>query len=104
MGLAVRPPVSVAHLRFDRGTLLVEGVSEDVDLRDIPGLLWDPRVRAWRAPARVFYALAAELRRRGVPLTDRPLPRLRPPSAFRPLDLRPYQQRPRASVCRTRYT
>ena len=59
---------------------------------DIPGVLWDPRVRAWRAPARVFYALAAELRRRGVPLTDRPLPRLRPPSAFRPLELRPYQQ------------
>jgi superfamily II DNA or RNA helicase len=84
--------VSVARLRFDRGTLLVEGVPETVDLADIPGVLWDPRVRAWRAPARVFYALAAELRRRGVPLTDRPLPRLRPPSAFRPIDLRPYQQ------------
>ena len=84
--------VITARLRFDRGTLLLEGVPEDLDLRDIPGVLWDPRVGAWRAPARVFYPLAAELRRRGVPLTDRPLPRLRPPSAFRPIELRPYQQ------------
>jgi superfamily II DNA or RNA helicase len=84
--------MSLARLVFDRGTLIVEGVSRALDLADIPGVLWDARVSAWRAPARMFYALAAELRRRGVPLTDRPLPRLRPPSGFRAPALRPYQQ------------
>jgi superfamily II DNA or RNA helicase len=81
-----------ARVVFDRGTLLLEGVPQAFDLTDIPGVLWDPRVAAYRAPARMFYALAAELRRRGVRLVDRPLPRLRPPSGVRPPSLRPYQQ------------
>jgi superfamily II DNA or RNA helicase len=81
-----------ARIVFDRGTLLLQDVPREPDLSDIPGVLWDVRVGAWRAPARVFYALAAELRRRGVRLADRMLPALRPPSGFRPPPLRPYQE------------
>jgi len=77
---------------FDRGTLLLEEVPPGLVLDDIPGVLWDPRVHAYRAPARFFYALLAELRRRGVPLPDRPLPKLAPPTGFRPVSLRPYQE------------
>jgi hypothetical protein len=38
--------------------------------------LWDERVGALRAPARLAYALASALRRREVPLSDAPRPRL----------------------------
>jgi superfamily II DNA or RNA helicase len=84
--------VAGVRIVFDRGTLLFEGVPADVELARIPEVLWDPRVGAYRAPARLFYALAAELRRRGVPFSDQPRPRLAPPSGFRPGPLRPYQE------------
>jgi superfamily II DNA or RNA helicase len=81
------------RLRFDRGTLLIEGLADPTDLGERFGVLWDPRVGAHRAPARVLYALAGELRRRGVLDSDaRPLPRLAPPSGLRPPELRPYQE------------
>ena len=79
------------RLTFDRGTLLLEGAPAGVEVADFPGFLWDERVGALRAPARLAYALAAALRRREVPLTDTPRPRLVPPSGIRPVSLRPYQ-------------
>ena len=79
------------RLTFDRGTLLLEDAPPGVDVADFPGFLWDERVGALRAPARLAYALAAALRRRDVPLTDAPRPRLVPPSGIRPVTLRPYQ-------------
>ena len=36
------------HLRFDRGTLLLDGYTGEPEL---PAAIWDPRVEAWRAPA-----------------------------------------------------
>jgi len=67
-------------LQFDRGTLLVAGKHVD----RLPGVLWDPRVAAYRAPAYRYQELApgaAELAE-GM---SRPL-QIREP------DLRPYQQ------------
>jgi superfamily II DNA or RNA helicase len=84
--------MSDVRLRFDRGTVLLEGLTDAADLGDRFGVLWDPRVGAYRAPGRVFYALAGELRRRGVlPPGTPPLPKLAPPSGFRAPELRPYQ-------------
>jgi superfamily II DNA or RNA helicase len=81
------------QLRFDRGTVVVDGVPESPAISEIHGLLWDPRVGAYRAPARLFYGLAAELRRRGVLTSDaRPLPKLAPPVGLRTPELRPYQE------------
>jgi superfamily II DNA or RNA helicase len=80
------------RLVFDRGTIILADAPQGLDLELIPGILWDPRVSAYRAPARLFYALAAELRRRGVQLPDRPLPKLEPPTGFRAVVLRPYQE------------
>ena len=81
------------QLRFDRGTAVIDGVPESSALDGIAGVLWDPRVGAYRAPARVLYALAAELRRRGVLTSDaRPLPKLAPPVGLRTPELRPYQE------------
>jgi superfamily II DNA or RNA helicase len=79
------------RLTFDRGTLLLQDAPAGVDAADFPGFIWDERVGALRAPARLAYALAAALRRRDVPLSDAPRPRLVPPSGVRPLTLRPYQ-------------
>jgi len=83
------------RLLFDRGTLLLADPPPDLDPADfdtLPEVRWDPRVLAHRAPAHRAYAIASELRRRDVALTDAPRPALGPPSAFRSLaDLRPYQ-------------
>jgi hypothetical protein len=37
------------RLVFDRGTLVLYGDLADAGI--LPGVLWDPRIRAWRAPA-----------------------------------------------------
>ena len=79
------------RLTFDRGTLVVQGLARAPQLSAIPGLVWDDRVGLYRAPARAFYALAAELRRRGVPLADRALPKIVPPAGCRSPRLRPEQ-------------
>ena len=73
------------RLLFDRGTLLLESPPPDLDATALPEVRWDPRVLAHRAPAHRTYAIASELRRRGVALTDAPRPTLGPPSAFRSL-------------------
>jgi superfamily II DNA or RNA helicase len=79
------------RLVFDRGTLLLADAPPGLDLRQIAGVRWDARVAAHRAPARLCYPIVSELRRRGVRIEEQPRPSLMPPSEFRPLELRPYQ-------------
>jgi len=89
------------RLVFDRGTIVVLGLDgpqvqrafSHVNLADLPGALWDPRIAALRCPARFHQRLVAELRHRGVQfadevadLPDRPLP------DFPAVELRPYQE------------
>ena len=79
------------HLRFDRGTVLLSGSPAGLDLSDLPGVLWDPRVQALRAPGRFLDAIRAELERRGVRADDQAG---RPTDLDHPLaepTLRPYQ-------------
>jgi superfamily II DNA or RNA helicase len=80
------------RLLFDHGTVvLVE--PPDLSNESIPGLLWDPRVGLWRAPAHHYQAVRAALRRLELPVEDEVLPGLRPRlEAFRAIELRPYQQ------------
>jgi len=58
------------HLQFDRGTILVSEVPPGLDLTDAPGLLWDARVQAHRAPALMYPILTQWLLDRGVQFTD----------------------------------
>ena len=58
------------HLRFDRGTILLADPPAGLELTGAPGILWDPRVRAHRAPASAYAALARWLRDRGVRFVD----------------------------------
>jgi len=48
-------PAPNVHVRWDRGTLLLDGPAERV--RELPGALWDPRVRRYRAPAHGYRQL-----------------------------------------------
>lgn len=56
---------TVTNVRFERGTLVID---ERVD--GIPGVLWDPRTRTWRAAAHRLSSLRKELASRGTPLVD----------------------------------
>lgn len=54
-------------LRFDRGTLLLEGFPDD----EVPvGFVRDERVGLWRAPAIAYHRIALDLHRRGIPYLD----------------------------------
>ncbi len=77
------------RLVFDRGTLVLQG--NFADAGSLPGILWDPRIRAWRAPACYYRMLSQELCRRYPGLQDDARPKLpdAPPIPFP--ELRPYQ-------------
>ena len=79
------------RLVFDRGTVLLRDVPSDADLSDLPGVLWDPRVRALRAPARHHPAIQDELLRRGVRFADEVRRGADVTEAWREPSLRPYQ-------------
>lgn len=54
-----------ADLRYERGTLLLVPREGPLDaFSDLPGVVWDPRVDAFRAPAFRHAELSAELARR----------------------------------------
>lgn len=55
----------VTNVRFERGTLVID---ERVD--GVPGVLWDPRTRTWRAAAHRLSSLRKELALRGVEVDD----------------------------------
>ena len=80
------------RLLYDHGTLvLVE--APDLHSESIPGLMWDPRVGLWRAPAFRYADVLHALRRRRFPVRDEVPAAMRPsPEPFRSIELRPYQQ------------
>jgi superfamily II DNA or RNA helicase len=86
------------RLLFDRGTILVSEAPPGVDLGDVPGLLWDPRVKAHRAPARRYLEVREHLARRGVSFRDGvPFQDPEPAkSVWSAIPLRPYQE---AALC-----
>ncbi len=77
------------QLVFDRGTLLLRGTLTKSD--GLPGILWDPRIRAWRAPACRHKELSSELARRYRDFKDEATPRLEGAPRITCPDLRPYQ-------------
>src|SRR5206468_3911792 len=58
------------RLTFDRGTVVLTKHDEALDLATIPGVFWDARVGVHRVPPYRCLALVAELRTKGVRLTD----------------------------------
>jgi hypothetical protein len=79
------------RLLFDRGTILLRDLDSGFDPSEIPGVLWDARVRAYRMPAYRYQALRGELLRRAVPFADE-IPVQQPLlGSWSPIELRPYQ-------------
>jgi len=75
------------HLRFDRGTLLLDGYTGQPEL---PAVIWDPRVEAWRAPAHCWARLRAAAE--GQVEEDSVFDAAQPgPEAWDAPSLRPYQ-------------
>ena len=59
------------ELRFDAGTLALDGATEDdVDLRELQVFRWDARTKGWRAPAYLYRQTVTALVRRGIPYQD----------------------------------
>jgi superfamily II DNA or RNA helicase len=80
------------QLRFDRGTILIAPAASGIDPAQLPGVAWDPRVRAWRAAAASYALLVDELSRSGVRFSDTtPRHEARVAGASAP-DLRWYQR------------
>jgi superfamily II DNA or RNA helicase len=80
-------------LTFDRGTVVLTEEDDHVDLSKIPGVLWDARVGAHRVAPYRCAAVAADLRTRGVQVTDETASYVRTPDEeFSGLVLRDYQE------------
>jgi superfamily II DNA or RNA helicase len=87
------PPPGTVGVRFDRGTLVVSGPPAAMASLEDYGLLWDPRVGVFRAPAYRYREIveaasghATVIDALALPRWDAPAPDREPPS------LRSYQQ------------
>jgi superfamily II DNA or RNA helicase len=79
-------------LAFDRGTILFSDPHRGVDLSGAPGVLWDPRVRANRAPADRYHLLKRWLLEHGVDFQDIAGPQRPLCEAWSAVSLRSYQE------------
>jgi superfamily II DNA or RNA helicase len=80
------------ELRFDRGTIVLRDPPKELDFANAPGVLWDPRVNAHRAPASKYPALKRWLLQSGAQFQDF-LPPPRPAQeSWSDVALRPYQE------------
>jgi Xeroderma pigmentosum group B helicase damage recognition domain len=80
------------RLRFDRGTLLIEAVDPNA-AQLLPGVIWDPRVGSYRAPACKYRDIVQVLQQQGSAFLDLVSQRTSAPAAgWAPIELRPYQQ------------
>src|SRR6266498_3580909 len=79
-------------LQFDQGTILLTQPPHDLDLEAAPGVLWDPRVGAHRAPASKLPVLRQWLREARIDFEDIPCSPQPTDGLWLPVDLRPYQE------------
>lgn len=80
------------RLRFDRGTILVADPPRELDLAEAPGVRWDPRVGAHRAPASSYPTLKRWLLAGGNRFQDLAPPLRLVEEPWSDVDLRPYQE------------
>lgn len=80
------------RLFFDRGTLLLRDTLAASNPAQIPGLLWDPRVEAYRAPAWRYPEVASALARGGVRFSDEVRAQTDAVGPWREVSIRTYQR------------
>lgn len=76
---------------FDHGTVVLAEAPE-LDLSLLPGLVWDPRVALYRAPAYRHRELVERLNELGLPLRDEVRAQREPTGPWQSIALRPYQE------------
>lgn len=86
------PPKPLLRLRFDHGTLLLDGAPPGVDLGRIHGVRYDQRVHRFRARACDKDAILRDLARQGFEVVDQTGRLLPAPHGMSSVPLRPYQQ------------
>ncbi len=79
------------RLSFDHGTLKLLDQAPHDRAAELPGVLWDPRVSAFRAPAYRYADVLAALDERGITKEDPLAGPLAVPVVVRCPELRPYQ-------------
>jgi len=79
------------ELVFDRGTVVVKGAGPGDEVLQLPGMLWDPRVGAPRAPALCYPGIAARLGEASRRIADRVAISRAESLELPPLPLRDYQ-------------
>lgn len=84
------------RLLFDRGTLVLDDPPASFDPTQLPGVRWDARVQAYRAPARCYPTIRTELVRHDIPFSDGVRQPGRPTGPWSAIELRPYQE---AALC-----
>ncbi len=84
------------RLCFDRGTILITDPPVDLDLAGAAGVLWDPRVQAYRAPACAYPALKTWLLKAGAQFVDAARMGGQATDGWAEVSLRPYQA---AALC-----
>ena len=80
------------RIRFDRGTLLFDAPASYPEMLGFPGVRWDARVGAYRAPACRYREIFEVARHRGVRISDAVSGFRSPTGRFSALSLRPYQR------------
>ena len=83
-------------LLFDRGTILLRRLRRTSRVVQLPGIVWDPRVGAYRAPARHYAVIRERLDAMGTSTRDDVRLAKAEPAPWRAVDLRPYQE---AALC-----
>jgi superfamily II DNA or RNA helicase len=79
-------------LLFDHGTLVL-AEAPDLSRKAVPGILWDPRVELYRAPAYRYAEVVESLQSLGLPLVDGVHDKaIRAAYPWHAPELRPYQQ------------
>ncbi len=79
------------QLQFDRGTIVISDPPAGIDVRELPGVLWDPRTSQCRAPGYRYADLIEHLRRLSIPIVDRVTDPPERTGGTRCVELRPYQ-------------
>jgi len=80
------------RLLFDRGTLLLVDTPSELDPETLPGVLWDPRVGVYRAPAFLWWDITGALRELEVPLEHDGRTEDGTSASWSRVELRPYQE------------
>ena len=79
------------RLIYDRGTIVIEGDTSALDLGQVAGMTWDPRVAKYRLPGARYQELLTAFSKKAIPVADEVCRDRLIVGKWQPPALRPYQ-------------